>query len=51
MLRDYMIKFKIIEWWWVFLAQNKHKSEVHKENNTKIKNIEEYKKFTHFSLC
>jgi uncharacterized membrane-anchored protein YhcB (DUF1043 family) len=28
----------------LFLAQNKHQSKVHKENNIKIKNIEEYKK-------
>jgi hypothetical protein len=30
-----------------FLAQNKYKSKVHKENNTKTENIEEYKNFTH----
>jgi hypothetical protein len=29
----------------IFLAQNKHRSKVHKEN------IEEYKIFTHYSLC
>jgi hypothetical protein len=29
-----------------FLAQNKHRSNVHKENNTKIENKEEYKIFT-----
>jgi hypothetical protein len=28
------------------LAQNKHKLNMHKENNTKIGNREEYKKFT-----
>jgi hypothetical protein len=28
----------------LFLAQNKHQSKVHKENNIKIKNTEEYKK-------
>jgi hypothetical protein len=27
-----------------FLAQNKHKSNVHKENKTKIENMEKYKK-------
>jgi hypothetical protein len=30
-----------------FVAQNKHRSNVHKENNTKIENIERYKNFTH----
>jgi hypothetical protein len=34
----------------LFLAQNKHGSKLHKENNTKIKNIEEYKIFTRYSL-
>jgi hypothetical protein len=24
---------------------------MHKENNTKIENIERYKNFTHYSLC
>jgi hypothetical protein len=33
-----------------FLAQYKRKSNMYK-NNTKIKNIEEYKNFTHYSLC
>jgi GTPase SAR1 family protein len=28
----------------LFLVQNKYKSEVHKGNNTKIENMEEYKK-------
>jgi hypothetical protein len=37
-----MIKFKIIE----FIAQNKCISKVHKENSTKIENIEKYKIFT-----
>jgi hypothetical protein len=35
----------------LFLAQNKRISKVHKENNTKIENIEEYKNFTRCSLC
>jgi hypothetical protein len=35
----------------LFLAQNKCRSKVHKENITKIENIEEYKNFTHCSLC
>jgi hypothetical protein len=34
-----------------FLAQNKNRSNVHKENNTKIKNKEEYKIFARCSLC
>jgi hypothetical protein len=35
----------------LFLAQNKHRLMVHKENNIKIENIEEYKNFTCYSLC
>jgi hypothetical protein len=35
----------------LFIAQNKHRSKVYKENNIKIKNIEEYKNFTHYSRC
>jgi hypothetical protein len=35
----------------LFLDQNKYGSNVHKENNTKIENIDEYKNFTHCSLC
>jgi hypothetical protein len=31
----------------LFVAQNKRRSNVHKENNTKIENIERYKNFTH----
>jgi hypothetical protein len=32
------------------LAQNKRTSNAHKENNIKIKNIQEYKKITRSSL-
>jgi hypothetical protein len=35
----------------IFGAQNKCRLKVHKENNTKIKNIERYKNFTRCSLC
>jgi hypothetical protein len=35
----------------LFVAQNKRRSKVNKENITKIENIEEYKKFTRCSLC
>jgi hypothetical protein len=34
----------------LFSAQNKRRLKVHKENNIKIENAEEYKNFTHCSL-
>jgi hypothetical protein len=34
-----------------FVAQNKHRSKMHEENNIKIKNIEGYKTFTNCLLC
>jgi hypothetical protein len=33
----------------LFVAQNKCRSYVHKENNTKIENKEIYKNFTHYA--
>jgi hypothetical protein len=35
----------------IFLAQYKRRSKVDKENKNKIKNIEEHKYFTRYSLC
>jgi hypothetical protein len=35
----------------LFVAENKCISKVHKENNTKIENIEKYKNFTRRLLC
>jgi hypothetical protein len=34
----------------LFLTQNNYISKVHKENNTKIKNIEKYKISTRYGL-
>jgi hypothetical protein len=50
-LRDFFSLSSVYHCMSPFVAQNKHISKVHRENNTKIKNIERYKKFTHCSLC